>query len=121
MLVNRQGELAEACRKQSMSVEVVDGLRMFDASGDPRLASPAAKNVTHSLLTKFQSLNPDLVHFHTHVAANHGIPAANLGRVPCVFTNHANKAPGTRGIHPMIQWRQMGMDFSLICVSASDF
>ena len=120
LMVNREGELAEACRKQSIPVDIVDNLRMIKTR-DARLASPAAKNVTYSLLTKFESFNPDLIHFHTHPAATHGIPAANLGRIPCIFTNHANKAPGTQGIHPMVAWRQMGMDLSLICVSMGDF
>jgi glycosyltransferase involved in cell wall biosynthesis len=117
LMVDREGQVAEACRERSIPVDIVADLRMPEPGSAPRVA----KGIANSLLAKFESFNPDLIHLHTNPVAVRGIPAANIGEIPCVYTQHVNKPPGLQGVHPLVGWRQAGMSFSVICVSRRDF
>jgi glycosyltransferase involved in cell wall biosynthesis len=120
LMVDRKEGLAEACRQRNMPVTIVEDLDTFEPGGARQTSRPAER-VTQRLLAQFESLDPDLIHIHTPPAASQAIPAANLRRTPCIFSMHANKAPGPQGFHPLVESRKRGMTFAVICMSNRDF
>jgi len=117
VVVDRPGALRDACSQHGISVVVAQELK--PATGPLRKISATP---TPGLITQFEAFNADLIHVHAPPAAGRVIPAANLIRIPCLFSLHARIIADSKGIrHPLIEARRAGLRFAVISVTKAIF
>ncbi len=111
LMTDTPGILAEALRSRGIPVVVMQGV--------DREAQFPAKEIMQDLIAQIRNFGAQLIHCHDLSGAKLAIPAANQGKIPCVFTVHVSAGRVLLSSYEIA--KRMGLEFSMIAVSRREF